>query len=337
MKISEYLKEKLYFILLAFLTSLITILFLNAVRCNSQVIMVTSCLFWALIAANLVIEYLRRAAYYKNLQETLDALDQKYLIAEIIEEAQFLDGQMLYETLQQVDKSMMEHVNEYKIREQEYKDYIEMWVHEIKTPLAASKLIITNNRNDVTSSIEEEVNKVEDFVEQALFYARSTTLEKDYMIKEMNLQTSVNKVIRKHSKEFIYKKIKLQLDDLDYVVYSDTKWLEFILDQIISNALKYTAEEEGIVHIYTQKQEDNLLLYIEDNGVGIPLRDLQRVFDRGFTGKNGRTNEKATGMGLYLCKLLCEKLYLDLRISSTEGKGTTLCINFPMSTMMLLK
>lgn len=337
MKISSYLKEKLYLILLAILTSVITILFLNAVRCNTQVIWIISLLFWGLILAILIIEFLRRYVYYKTLKEVMDELDQKYLLAEIIEEPDFQDGQILFETMHEVNKSMIEHVNVYIEREEEYRNYIEMWVHEIKTPLAAAKLITSNNDNEVSSSIAEEIDKVEDFVEQALFYARSTTLEKDYLIKELNLEQVVNKIIRKHSKSFIYRKIKLETSGLAEVIYSDAKWLEFILNQIISNALKYTKEKDGIISIYTKKREQSLELYIKDNGIGIALSDLPRVFDKGFTGKNGRKNEKATGMGLYLCKLLCDKLYLDLRISSVEQEGTTLCIVFPISAMMLLK
>lgn len=337
MKISSYLKEKLYLIFMSIFISIITILFLNAVNCNEQVIWIISLLFWGLIIAIIVVEYLRRQLYYKNLFNLLENLDQKYLLSEVIDEPAFLDGEVLYDVLHEVNRSMLEHVNTYKQKEEEYRNYIEMWVHEIKTPLAAAKLITSNNDNSVTQSIGEELDRVEDFVEQALFYARSTTLEKDYIIKEIPLQPIVNKVIRKHSKSFIYRKIKLVSEGLDEIVYSDAKWLEFILNQIISNALKYTPEEDGCIHIYTQKKEASLELYIEDNGIGIAMSDLPRVFDKGFTGKNGRKNVKATGMGLYLCKLLCEKLYLDLRISSLEGKGTTLCIIFPISTMMLLK
>lgn len=338
MKISyEYLKEKLYFIILAFVTSLIIVLFLRAVNCNGQVIIVVTFLFWGMVLAVLAIEYIRRVTYYKNLKEILASLDQKYLLAEIIDEAQFLDGQVLYETMREVNKSMLENVNKYRQFGEEYKDYIEMWVHEIKTPLAAGKLIISNNPSEVTKSIEEELNKVEDFVEQALFYARSTTVEKDYVIKEMSLKDTVNKVIKKNAKTFIYKRIKIDLQNIDVMVYSDAKWLEFILHQIVGNALKYTPEESGVITLHTSKQSDQILLSIQDNGQGIPLQDLPRVFDKGFTGKNGRSNEMATGMGLYLCKLLCDKLYLDIRMTSMEGKGTCVMISFPINSMMLLK
>lgn len=336
MRISVFLHDKLYILLSSALASLIMILFLRAVQCNIYVIIVILLLFWGVITAILIVEYVRRKVFYNTIEEVLKDLDQKYLISEIIEEPQFIDGSLMVEYLRQINKSMLEHVNEYRKREEDYRSYIEMWVHEIKTPLAAAKLISDNHNNEVMRSIQEEMDKVEGFVEQALYYARSTTLEKDYMIKEMSLQTVVNKVIRKHSKQFIYRKIKLELQDLEVKVYSDAKWLEFIINQIVSNALKYS-NDESLIRIYAKQVQENVILTIEDQGIGIALKDLKRVFDKGFTGSNGRSYEKATGMGLYLCKMLCDKLYLDLKISSTENIGTSVSIVFPMNTMLLLK
>lgn len=336
MKISTYLRDKLYIVLSAILTSLIMILFLQAVRCNPYVIVMIAVLFWGVIAGILIVEYFRRRVFYHQMDTVLADLDQKYLISEIIEEPQFIDGILMVEYMQEINKSMLEHVNEYRQREEDYRNYIEMWVHEIKTPLAAAKLIGDNHDNEVMHSIYEEMEKVEGFVEQALYYARSTTLEKDYIIKELNLQPIVNKVIRKHAKQFIYRKIKPEMKDLTVSVYSDAKWLEFIMNQILSNALKYSQDGSSI-GIYTKQVGENVILTIEDHGVGIALNDLQRVFEKGFTGTNGRNFEKATGMGLYLCKLLCDKLYLDLKLSSTEGIGTKVSIVFPINTMMLLK
>ena len=337
MRTNEFIREKLYLIMISFLTSIITILFLYAIQVNGQVILIISLLQWGMVLACLIIEYLRRSTYYHRLEQTLDGLDQKYLLTEIIDEPLFMDGKILYETLRIVDKSMADNVNRYRISQNEYKDYIEMWVHEIKTPLAASKLIISNNPSEVTLSLQEEIEKVEGFVEQALFYARSTNPEKDYIIKELSLQECVSKVIRKHSKSFIYQKIKIQLDDLELSVYSDSKWLEFILDQIISNALKYTPKEVGTIHIWTTSTDNMISLHIQDNGSGISSSELGRIFEKGFTGTNGRLNEKATGMGLYSCKTLCNKLYLGIRAESVQGQGTTIILDFPISKLMLLK
>ncbi len=336
MKLSDFIKDKLYLILSAALTFVTMFLFLQAVHCNKQVIITVALLFWAFVFIMLTVEYLRRRVFYQNAYTILNDLDQKYLLTEIVEEPQFIDGVIFYDVMQEINKDMLEHVNEYKYREEDYRNYIEMWVHEIKTPLAAARLIIDNHDNEVTQSIAEELDKVENLVEQTLYYARSTTLEKDYIIKEMPLQPSVHKVIRRHAKEFIYRNIKVETQGLSETVYSDAKWLEFILNQIISNALKYS-ESGGKIRIETKKCEDSLILSIQDEGIGISLNDLPRIFDKGFTGHNGRNNEKATGMGLYLCKLLCDKLYLSISASSNEGQGTTIRITFPINAMLLLK
>ncbi|MEG1732319.1 MAG: sensor histidine kinase, partial [Longicatena sp.] len=304
---------------------------------NKQIIIIIETLVILLSSVSLAIEYGRRAAFYHTLEQTLTSLDKKYLLSEVIEEPSFMDGKIFFETLRVVDKSMAEHVNTYRLSQNEYKNYIEMWVHEVKTPLAAAKLIIENNPSTTSTSISEEVEKIEGFVEQALYYARSTNPEKDYLIKMIELKPILSKTIKKHAKEFIYRKIKITLDNLDVQVYSDSKWLEFILEQILNNALKYTPEECGEIHIYTTTKENSISLHIQDNGIGIDISDLPRIFEKGFTGRNGRLNEKATGMGLYICKTLCDKLYLELNATSIVNQGTCITIVFPISKMMLLK
>lgn len=337
MRIKEFLREKFYLFITNLLVSIIIFMFLYAVQLNIQVIIFVESLLWIVFILMMSVEYGRRKSFYDQLTGILDGLDKKYLVTEILEEPLFMDGRILFDTLRSVDKSMADNVNTYRIAQNDYKAYIEMWVHEVKTPLAAAKLVIQNNPCSFSESLLEEMEKIEGFVEQALYYARSTNPEKDYLIKNISLQETVNKVIRKHSKTFIFKKIKLEIEDIDVMIYSDAKWLEFILDQIVSNALKYTPEEYGILKICITKEEDSIMLHITDNGMGIPASDLPRIFDKGFTGKNGRMNEKATGMGLYLCKTLCDKLYLGITADSQLEKGTTITITFPISKLMLLK
>ena len=174
-------------------------------------------------------------------------------------------------------------------------------------------------------------------MEQALFYARSANVENDYIIKELSLAPIVHNVVRKHSSDFIYRRIRIELEDLEKSVYTDQKWIEFILDQILTNALNYTPSDTGVIRIYTSQQENQLKLYIADNGVGIDPKDIRRIFQKGFTGSNRLHNEKATGIGLYLCRKLYEKLYLDIDVESVLHQGTTMIITFPLSNLLLLK
>lgn len=258
----------------------------------------------------LVIEYLNKKSFYFNLLNTLNELDEKYLITEIINSPNFTEGKILKETLEQINKAMLENVNKYKYIQEDYKDYIELWIHEIKIPIATSKMIIENNKNTFTRNIDEELDKVENYIEQALFYARSNTVEKDYYIRKVELKEIVNDSIKKNKNSLIGEKISINLHDLEIQVNTDSKWIQFILNQIIQNSIKYKKQDSNLeIEIYAKQGKENVILYIKDNGIGIKRGEITRVFEKGFTGTNGRlANKKSTGIGLYLCKNLCNKL-----------------------------
>ena len=226
---------------------------------------------------------------------------------------------------------MYENVNKYKYMGEEYKDYIELWIHEIKIPIASGKMIIENNKNEITKSIEEELDKVENYIEQALFYARSNTVEKDYYIKTAILKEIVNESIKKNKKQLMNEKISLDLHDLDIEVKTDNKWIVFILNQIVQNSIKYRKQDSTLeIEIYAQQGKNNNILYIKDNGIGIKKGEITRVFEKGFTGTNGRlSNKKSTGIGLYLCKKLCEKIGIAIELNSVQNEGTEIRIVFP--------
>lgn len=231
---------------------------------------------------------------------------------------------------------MIEHVNKYKFLQEEYKEYIELWIHEIKTPIAAGKLIAQNNKNEVTKSIDEELDKIEYYVEQALYYARSNTVEKDYCITKCNLQDIVNTVIKKNKDTLINNKIKINIEDTNEIVYTDSKWIAFILNQIITNCIKYSKQENAEININVETKKARVILEIKDNGIGIKKGEITKVFDKGFTGSNGRKDgKKSTGIGLYLCKKLCGKLGIGIELNSEESVGTDVKLVFPKNTYHL--
>ena len=278
----------------------------------------------------LIVEYIKKKKFYKTLEDNLANLEEKYLIAEMIEEPSFIEGKIMKEALVQINKSMIENVNKYKYAQEEYKEYIELWIHEIKTPIAASKLIAQNNKNEVTESIDEELDKIEYYVEQALYYARSNTVEKDYYITKCKLQDVINTVIKKNKKELIDNKIKINIDNIDETVYTDSKWIVFILNQIITNCIKYAKKENAEINIEAETKKARIILKIQDNGIGIRKGEITRVFEKGFTGSNGRKDgKKSTGIGLYLCKKLCGKLGIGIELNSEENIGTEIKLVFP--------
>lgn len=332
MKLVDYLKDKaveiLIYIVLMF--SIITVL----IAFEVNIFLIVYIPLFVSISAIIILlhDYYRKRCYYNELVSNLESLDKKYLIQEMLSKPEFLDGKILYETIQEAHKSMVENVNHYKYNQEQFKEYIEMWVHEIKTPISSSKLIIQNNKNSVTESLDEEIDKLDSYVEQVLYYSRSENVEKDYVIKEINLEQVVNNVILRNKKDFIYKNILLDMRDLNLKVYSDSKWLEYILNQIVVNSIKYSKNEGSKITIYSLTNKENIELFIKDNGIGIETHNLTRVWDKGFTGENGRKKYNSTGLGLYLCKKLIQKLGHEIDIESKINEGTTIKITFPKGT-----
>lgn len=339
MKFLKFIKEKLVSIILM-LFSLITIEILLMIYSFGGFIKIyIPIIILMAYLIGILFEYFMKKKYYTNLKNILNQLEEKYLVTEIIKNPEFVEGQILKDVLEQVNKSMHENVNKYKYLQEDYKEYIELWIHEIKTPLAASKMIIENNKNKATKSIEEEIDKVENYIEQALFYARSNTVEKDYYIKKCNLQEIVNESIKKNKVALIQEKIQINAHDLNNIVNTDSKWIVFILNQLMQNSIKYINKNVSpYIEIYSIQKKENIILYIKDNGIGIKKGEITRIFEKGFTGTNGRLyGKKSTGIGLYLCKKLCDKLGISIELNSQEGIGTEIKIIFPNSSYIELK
>ena len=333
-----FLREKASTILLL-LFGLITIeIFLMAYNVGMFIKIYIPLIIMGLYMISIIIEYFKRKKFYNNLLNMLEELDEKYLITEIIKTPNFLEGQIFKNSLEQIDKSMLENVNKYKYMTEDYKEYIELWIHEIKIPIATSKMVIENNKNAITKSIDEELDKVENYIEQALFYARSNTVEKDYYIRKVVLKEIINESIKKNKSSLIQEKISIDIHDLDIEVNTDNKWIVFILNQIIQNSIKYRKKENSVIEIYANQGKENVILYIKDNGIGIKQGEITRVFEKGFTGTNGRlSNKKSTGIGLYLCKKLCNKLGIGIELNSVQNEGTAVMLIFPQSSYIELK
>ena len=333
MSLKNFIKEKILLISLLILALVTIEIFLIAYDVHNFIKIYIIVFPLLLISISLSIEYYNKKTFYNKLEKNLQDLNEKYLISEIIETPNFIEGKILKEVIQDVDKSMIENVNKYKKIQEEYKEYIELWIHEIKIPIATSKMIIENNKSEAGRSIDEELDKVEDYIEQALYYARSNTVEKDYIIGKVELREIVNTAVIKNKNLLITNKVNLDLHGLDRWVYTDSKWMVFILNQIIQNAVKYGRNEDSKLEIFAEEEKEKVILFVKDNGIGIKSSEICRVFEKGFTGENGRIiGKKSTGIGLYLCKKLCEKLEIGLGLESEKGVGTKVAITFPMGS-----
>ena len=217
--------------------------------------------------------------------------------------------------------------SEDELRRSEMADYYMMWAHQIKTPIAAMKLLLNGREDDFL--LQEELFKIEQYVEMVLHYLRLESIASDMVLKEYNLYSLVKQTVKKYSILFINSGLTLQLEEFDAKVLTDEKWLGFVLEQIISNSIKYT--RKGTVSIYL-KQDEPKTLVIEDTGIGIRQGDIPRIFERGFTGYNGRLDKKSTGIGLYLCKQIMDQLSHGMMVTSQEGKGTRFLLELSRDT-----
>ena len=334
MNFKDFIKEKMILIIGTILAISSIEILLLAYHISLLVRLYCIIIVLLVVALAILIEYKRKKEFYNQLIKNIEDLREKYLISEVTKTPNFIEGKILKKVLQDTGKSMLENVNYYKNIQEDYKEYIELWIHEVKIPIAASKLIIENNKNEITKSIDEELDKVENYTEQALFYARSNAVEKDYIINKTNLKDVVNGAILKNKSILLNEKISIELTNLQQEeIYTDSKWAIFIINQIIQNAIKYSKKNDKKIEISSREKNDKVILYIKDNGIGIKNGEITRVFERGFTGENGRIiGQKSTGIGLYLCKKLCDKLGLGIELNSEKNEGTEVRIIFPKNS-----
>lgn len=203
-------------------------------------------------------------------------------------------------------------------------EYCTLWAHQIKTPIAAMRLFLQCNESDENKELSMEVFKIEQYVEMILQYIRMGNMGNDLILKQYDLDTIIKEAIHKYAKVFIRKKISLSYNAVNQSILTDEKWLTFVIEQIISNSLKYT--KEGTISIYMEEGKDKVLV-IEDTGIGIEEEDLPRICEKGFTGYNGRADKKSTGIGLYLCREILKKLSHEIHVESKVGQGTKVYID----------
>lgn len=337
MNIKRYIFSKLPYLIMNFIIFMLIMVIMKLVDIGIIFILFIFLIWFSPLVIYLIIDFFRKESFYKEVTGVLEGLDKKYLLPELIKKPRFYEGEILYEVIQESNRAMHENVNKYKILQNEYREYIETWVHEIKTPIAITKLVGENSEGKAKNIIINETKKIEGYVEQALYYSRSSNVSKDYIVKEFNINESVKSVIRENRRELINKRITLDVEEVKGKVITDSKWVEFIINQIIINSIKYSKDTGARIKAYTLECKESLILVIEDNGIGICDKDINRVFHKGFTGENGRIYGKSTGIGLYLCEKLCYKLGLGINITSTHGDGTTVKIIFPLGNLTRVK
>lgn len=321
-----YWINRLPFLLTNFACMIALTLYLMVCGNSVSSIVLILILWCLLVGVGVGIAYWKRKRQMEALLTLAEQLPERNLISEVMELPEQAEDQVYYHLLKMAGRSMLEQIGEIRRERMEYKEYIEQWIHEIKTPITAMKLLCENHRSEFTKELLLELEEINRFTEQALYYARSEHTEKDYSVREICLSDVIHQAIADNKYLLLQNHIRIELENTNYTVFSDEKWVRFILNQLIVNAVKYQAAQPELI-FGCHQNGDQIMLEVSDNGIGIPACDLPRVFEKGFTGENGRITQNSTGIGLYLCKRLCDKLGI-LIFAESEGVGTTIRLIF---------
>lgn len=340
--LTNFIKQNYIWILMIVTMSCIHLLYMYLIGARKQDLVYAAVLDAILLLITVLVGFFRYSSKVKALSNALKRpVEEQAKLPEATD-----DVEMLYHRLlenQSIARSEAE--SSAAIRQSQMRDYYSMWVHQIKTPISAMKLLLEAEREDLgqlicddeqsqyllsdnMDSFEDELFRIEEYVGMALQYQRVSSTENDFVLEKVSVDGVIRDTIKKYAKIMIRRHIGINYSGTGQDVYTDGKWLAFMLEQILSNAIKYTPQ--GFVTIETAEEKDRFFITIKDTGIGIKAEDLPRVFEKGYTGYNGHADKKATGIGLYLCRQMADKLGHTIRMESEIGKGTKVWIGFDM-------
>lgn len=340
--LTNFIKQNYIWILMIVTMSCIHLLYMYLIGARKQDVVYAAVLDAMIIIITVLAGFLGYSSKVKALSNALERPVEEQ--AQLPEAAD--DVEMLYHRLLENQSiARCESESSAAIRQSQMRDYYSMWVHQIKTPISAMKLLLEAEReelgqlmcddeqsqcllSDNMDSFEDELFRIEEYVSMALQYQRVSSTENDFVLEKVSVDGVIRDTIKKYAKIMIRRHIGMNYSGTVQEVYTDGKWLAFILEQLLSNAIKYTPQ--GFVTIETAEEKDRFFITIKDTGIGIKAEDLPRVFEKGYTGYNGHADKKATGIGLYLCRQMADKLGHTIRMESEIGKGTKVWIGFDL-------
>ena len=342
--LTNFIKQNYIWILMIITMSCIHLLYMYLIGARKQDVVYAAVLDAILLLITVLVGFFRYSSKVKALSNALKRpVEEQAQLPEATDDVEILYHRLLEN--QSIARSESE--SSAAVRQSRMRDYYSMWVHQIKTPISAMKLLLEAEReelgqlmcdeeqqaafkelSDNLDSFEDELFRIEEYVGMALQYQRVSSTENDFVLEKISLDCVIRDTIKKYAKIMIRRHIGINYSGTKKQVYTDEKWLAFILEQILSNAIKYTPQ--GFVTIETAEEKDRFFITIKDTGIGIKAEDLPRVFEKGYTGYNGHADKKATGIGLYLCRQMADKLGHTIRMESELGKGTKVWIGFDL-------
>ncbi len=328
MTLREFLSDRLGRIVLQAICAGLAAAFLCITGTQPGILVILLIVFLLVFLTVNMSDFFQQRARLLEWKSILDGLDRKYLFTECVPQPKRLYERRLLDLVRLAGRDMTGAVSDAQASQREYQEYVERWVHEIKAPLTAARLICRELDGDTRRKLTAELSQIEAHVERALFYARAENPEQDCLFRQIELEKIAAQAIENHRSLLIQNDIRVEMENMNCAVYTDEKWAVFILGQLLQNAARYRGPEP-VITLSAKPLGRQAQLIVHDNGIGIPAHELPRVFERGFTGSNGRIRGGSTGIGLYLCRKLAVFLELELRMDSQEGAGTTVTLTFP--------
>lgn len=329
MKLTYFIKDRAAIYFIYGVTAILILIFMRTFRIPFQPISIAGTLGFLGVAAAELVEFFRKKSYYDKLLDCMETLDQKYLISEMVSTPDFYEGRLTQEVLQESNKSMCERIAKYRHESIDFQEFIELWVHELKLPVSSLQLSLYNQKSEIPPRAWEQLRRIDHYIDTVLYFARSQNSAKDYTIQSISLKKIIVKTAVKMREDLNLHKIQLNIHSIDFSVTTDGKWLEYILGQLMANSIQYAADgRERKIRIFAEDGADCILLHFWDNGIGISESDLPYIFEKSFTGENGRIHAKSTGMGLYIVKNMCRKLGCPITARSEHGAFSEFTIHF---------
>ena len=318
--LAAFLKDKLLVLLFVLLSLVIFCTSFWLYRLPIQAVLYP-CMICVLIGLGfLCFRYFHVRKRHREIQKLLQA---EQILLDMLPDAETVESKDDYILLAKLTEDLQAQKLSAEEKFQDMMDYYTVWVHQIKTPIASMKLSLQNEDSPQARHLSAELFRIEQYVGMVLAYLRLDSQSTDYVFRSFDLDTLLRQSVRKYASEFIGKKLTLAYEPLGQTVVTDEKWFCFVIEQLLSNAIKYT-HEGGTITIGMNKEYS---LLISDTGIGIAESDLPRIFDKGFTGFNGRADKSASGIGLYLCKRVCAELHIGISAQSAPGVGTTILLD----------
>jgi len=343
MRLVRYLRDRAAAICVTLLSILLVNVIMVGAGTDHDVVVLLDILLASAGVLRVTVDYLPRRRFWSSVSEATSGNGTSPLNAvELMEDPSFVEGEIAWDSIETVARAGRIEADAAHDDAAEYREYVEAWVHEVKTPIAAARIIADCNPGQASSSIARELGRIDGYVDQALYFARSSTLDRDYVIRNVRLNDVVTDAVKAHARSLIDGSVRVEVKGLDVPVYADAKWIGFVLGQLIENAVKYRSPAPRLLFSAQVRNRgcasECVDLAVEDNGLGVPAEDLPRVFDKGFVGQNGRLEgqKKSTGLGLYLVKRLCDKMGVGVCMESEQGSYTRVKLTFPTNRTQVI-